>query len=78
MANSYTIAKMGNLALVSEGGKQGYVVNTETGQKFEPHSIVSILAKGDWVLEPNLDEMFGIVSKEPLSAEDAARRAAGL
>lgn len=78
MANSYTIAKMDNLILVSEGGKQGYVINTETGQKFEPHSIVSILAKGDWVLEPNLDEMFGITSKEPLSVIDAARKAAGL
>ena len=69
---------MDNLILVSEGGKQGYVINTETGQKFEPHSIVSILAKGDWVLEPNLDEMFGITSKEPLSVIDAARKAAGL
>lgn len=78
MANSYTIARMDNLALMSEGGKTGYVVNTQTGQKFEPHSIVSILAKGDWELEPGLDALFGILSDEPLSVEDAARKAAGL
>lgn len=49
MENSESvIAVSGNLHLISVGNGNGYVLDTNTGEKFEVHSIVSILAKGDW------------------------------
>ena len=44
------IARNNGLTLYAVDDTTGYVVDTNSGEKFEPHTIVSILSKGVWEL----------------------------
>lgn len=49
------VARNGDLVLYAVDDEDGYVVNTADSKSYEPHSIISILSRGTWVIEPNID-----------------------
>ena len=56
----HLIAKNYCLELYYIGNGKGFILDTRTGRKSETHKIESILSKGVWKLEPNIDTILNV------------------
>lgn len=56
----HLIARNDYLELYYTGDGKGFILNTLTGEQSEEHKIESVLSKGVWKLEPDIDTVLAV------------------